>query len=211
MSIFYYTDTNKLHPQSIIVATEFIYLAINCFFGYILQYYSISYVGSHIVTTLRSNLFESYFQHEISYFDHENHSIGILTTNLADNTRLVHESSSETFANQLQAIFTCITGVYPNDLIINYYNQFFLSLSNLYPYLIVCLITGIVIGFSASWKITLVILATFPLNIGAASLRAKARLGQNPLGNAKTADGEETIDSHNGTLTAAFTHMRSVL
>ncbi len=40
------------------------------------------------------------------------------------------------------------------------------------------LVVGLVIGFSASWQISLVVIATFPLNIAAASMTMKARQGQ---------------------------------
>jgi ABC-type multidrug transport system fused ATPase/permease subunit len=40
------------------------------------------------------------------------------------------------------------------------------------------LLVGLVIGFTASWKITLVVLATFPINIAAGAMRMAERSGQ---------------------------------
>jgi ABC-type multidrug transport system fused ATPase/permease subunit len=40
------------------------------------------------------------------------------------------------------------------------------------------LIVGVVLGFTASWKISLVVIATFPLNIAAAAVQMEAWQGQ---------------------------------
>ena len=40
------------------------------------------------------------------------------------------------------------------------------------------LLVGLIIGFTASWKITLVVLATFPINIAAGAMRMAERSGQ---------------------------------
>ena len=40
------------------------------------------------------------------------------------------------------------------------------------------LLVGLGIGFNASWEISLVVLATFPLNIAAGMMQMRARTGQ---------------------------------
>jgi len=145
-SMFYLTDTNELRHESVIVAERFFMLGIDCLIGYTLLYFCVGLLGHRIVTKLRSDLFESFFRREIGFFDDEKNSVGALTTSLAEDTRLVHECTGETFANQLQALFT--------------------------------LLAGLLIGFTASWKITMVVLATFPLNIASAAIKMKDRSGQ---------------------------------
>jgi ATP-binding cassette subfamily B (MDR/TAP) protein 1 len=144
--MFYYTDTNALRVASVTVATRFIMLGIDCLIGYTLQYYCIAQVGQRISTVLRSEMFESFMRRDIGFYDEEENAVGALTTRLADDTRLVHEATGETFSNQLQAVFT--------------------------------LAVGLIIGFTASWKITLVVMATFPINIAAGAMRMAERSGQ---------------------------------
>ena len=63
------------------------------------------------------------------------------------------------------------------------------------------------IGFTASWKITLVVLATFPISIASSAVQMKTRSGQ-------TFDfksnSDEEIEDYNGALSSSFTHMRTV-
>lgn len=103
-------------------------------------------MGQRICAKLRSDIFESYIRRDVGFFDDERNAVGTLTTRLADDSRIIHEATGETFSNQLQAMFT--------------------------------LTVGLIIGFTASWQISLVVLATFPLNIVASAIKMKAREGQ---------------------------------
>ena len=44
-------------------------------------------------TELRSDMFESLMRREIAFFDDENHAVGTLTTQLADDARTVHQAT----------------------------------------------------------------------------------------------------------------------
>jgi ATP-binding cassette subfamily B (MDR/TAP) protein 1 len=80
------------------------------------------------------------------------------------------------------------------------------------------LAAGLIIGFTASWKITLVVIATFPINIVAGAMRMKERQGQkigDDDGKTKKKKGnqpqEQNAEAGEGALiSAAFTHMRTV-
>jgi len=62
---------------------------------------------------------------------------------------------------------------------------------------------GLVIAFNASWKIALVVLATFPLNIIASAIQMQTVAG--------TQHDTTTVDeSHAAVIASAFTHMRTV-
>lgn len=172
-NMFYLPNSSRLRDYSIVIAIRFILLGVDCLVGYTLQYYCIGRLGHKMVTQLRSDLFESIFRREIGYFDVEEHSVGVLTSSLAEDTRIVHESAGETLANQLQAIF--------------------------------CLITGLTLGFVGSWKIALVILATFPITIASAAIRMKERSGQSFFGNK---EGES--NGHAGAIATALINMRTV-
>jgi ATP-binding cassette, subfamily B (MDR/TAP), member 1 len=63
------------------------------------------------------------------------------------------------------------------------------------------LMVGLIIGFTASWQITLVVIATFPLNIIASAIRMKARTGQ--AFEVKSSLPKPTID-HGNLISAAL-------
>lgn len=129
---------------------------------------------------------------EIAFFDDVRNSVGVLTVRLADDPRLVHESTGETLANQLQAFVT--------------------------------LAVGLSISFSASWKITLVILACFPITVIAGAMRSqrtagdsgapqdeeKGKKGRRKRQAMKAMPGSESGSGPNGLIAASFTNIRTV-
>ena len=62
---------------------------------------------------------------------------------------------------------------------------------------------GLLIGLTASWKISLVVLATFPVNIAASAVQMEAIAGQQY-------DTENGGGEHTAIISSAFTHMRTV-
>ena len=193
-SIFFLKDTNKMRTDAGMNAQYFIMLGVCAFLGFIIQNYCVAQVGERITTVLRSDLFESILRREIAYFDDEKNSVGALTVRLADDPRLVHEATGETFANQLQAVCT--------------------------------LVIGLLIGFSATWKVSLVVLACFPVSVIAGALRTQRNQNggsdqtqtaedegkskkKKALG-AKAVMGSDVASGPSGVIAAAFTHMRTV-
>eukprot|EP01035_Chromulina_nebulosa_P018834 gene18834-24615_t len=65
------------------------------------------------------------------------------------------------------------------------------------------LLIGLGLGLSASWKIALVVLATFPINIAASAIQMQAIAGQQY-------DHKGSDASHGSIISTAFTHMRTV-
>ena len=51
---------------------------------------------------LRSDMFEAIMRREIGYFDREENAVGILTTRLSDDSRIVTKATGEALAKQLQ-------------------------------------------------------------------------------------------------------------
>ena len=66
------------------------------------------------------------------------------------------------------------------------------------------LIIGLALGLSASWKIALVVLATFPISIAASAVQMQAIAGQQY----DTDSGEG--GGHGAIISSAFNHMRTV-
>ena len=62
---------------------------------------------------LRSDMFEAIMRREIGYFDREENAVGILTTRLSDDSRIVTKATGEALAKQLQ-----VTKLYPHTELI---------------------------------------------------------------------------------------------
>jgi len=56
-------------------------------------------------------MFEAIMRRNIGFFDNEENNIGQLTTQLSDDSRIVHKAFGEALAKQLQAVFTLALGL----------------------------------------------------------------------------------------------------
>lgn len=142
---FFLSDPDEIRDRARLYAFLYIMLAGVAFFSSTAMFYGVIAVGEHVATEMRSTLFESYFHHSVAFFDDPAHSVGTLTTQLAEETRFVSKALGEGFARQLQALCT--------------------------------LLVALGLGFSASWRIAFIVLATFPLNIAASAVQMAAVAG----------------------------------
>ena len=195
-NIFFYKNTQLMRDEAANNSLYFVALGGLALFGFIIQNYCLAQVGEQVTTILRSDLFESILRRETAYFDDEKNSTGSLTARLADDPRLVHEATGETFAAQLQATCTLFIGLF--------------------------------IGFSATWKVSLVVLACFPVSVVAGMLRSrrhmtggsesaqndgkvrKGKRGRGRAPSAQTVPGKVSDGGPSGIIAAAFTHMRTI-
>ena len=85
------------------------------------------------------------------------------------------------------------------------------------------LLVGLLIGFSATWKVSLVVLACFPISVIAGALRSRRSMqggsdsakdedkkGKKKRGGAKALPGAGSDSGPGGLIAAAFTHMRTI-
>lgn len=172
LDIFYRVSADSIEAGGSTIAIYFVLLGIGCLLSNIAQFGGIAQVGERVTARIRSDLFESLMHRPVGFFDDPGNSSGVLTTQLSEDSRIIHKSSGEALAKQLQAFFT--------------------------------LAVGVVIGFTASWKIALVVLATFPVNIIAGAIQMQAVAGQQYDSKGK-ADNQ-----HNAALSTAFTNIRTV-
>jgi ATP-binding cassette subfamily B (MDR/TAP) protein 1 len=170
--MFYLDTANKIRHRASTLACYYILMAGVAFVSATLQFWGIAQVAERVTMKLRSEMFEAIVRREIGFFDKEENAIGILTTKLANDSRLVNKCTGEVLAKQLQASFT--------------------------------LIIGLALGLEASWKIALVVLATFPLSIVASAIQMAAISGQGGVG------GETENSGAGGVISTAFTNMRTV-
>eukprot|EP00604_Paraphysomonas_vestita_P002962 CAMPEP_0174820940 /NCGR_PEP_ID=MMETSP1107-20130205/5094_1 /TAXON_ID=36770 /ORGANISM="Paraphysomonas vestita, Strain GFlagA" /LENGTH=1282 /DNA_ID=CAMNT_0016037263 /DNA_START=383 /DNA_END=4231 /DNA_ORIENTATION=+ len=109
--IFYRVDPDAIEAGGSRVAIYFLLLAIGCVVSNVAQFGGIAQVGEKVSAKLRSDLFESFMHRRMAFYDDPNHSSGTLTTQLAEDSRIIHKSSSEAIAKQFQAFFTLAVGI----------------------------------------------------------------------------------------------------
>jgi ABC-type multidrug transport system fused ATPase/permease subunit len=172
--IFYRVDPSSIEDGGARVAIYFVLLAIGCVLSNVAQFGGVGQVGERVSATLRSDLFESFMHRSMAFYDSPENSSGTLTTQLAEDSRIIHKASSEAVAKQFQAFFT--------------------------------LAVGIILGFTASWKIAFVVLATFPLNVIAGAIQMQAVAGQQY----DTQGLGKTTSPHAALISTAFTNIRTV-
>lgn len=109
--IFYRVNPDAIESGGARVAIYFLLLGIGCVIGNIAQFGGIGQVGERVSATLRSDLFESFMHRRMAFYDDPSHSSGTLTTQLAEDSRIIQKSSSEAIAKQFQAFFTLAIGI----------------------------------------------------------------------------------------------------
>jgi ATP-binding cassette, subfamily B (MDR/TAP), member 1 len=109
--IFYRVDPSSIEDGGARVAIYFVLLAIGCVLSNVGQFGGVGQVGERVSATLRSDLFESFMHRSMAFYDDPDHSSGNLTTQLAEDSRIIHKASSEAIAKQFQAFFTLAVGI----------------------------------------------------------------------------------------------------
>lgn len=109
--IFYRVDPSSIEDGGSRVAVLFVLLAIGCVVSNVGQFGGVGQVGERVSATLRSDLFESFMHRSMAFYDDPEHSSGTLTTQLAEDSRIIHKASSEAVAKQFQAFFTLAVGI----------------------------------------------------------------------------------------------------
>lgn len=142
---FYLSDADEVEDRARLYAFLYIMLSGIAFTSSVAMYYGVIAVGEHVSMEMRSTLFESFFHHPIAFFDEPEHSVGTLTAQLSDETRLISKALGESFARQLQAMCT--------------------------------LLVALGLGFSSSWQIAFIVVASFPLTIAAGVVQMSAMRG----------------------------------
>jgi ATP-binding cassette, subfamily B (MDR/TAP), member 1 len=111
MDIFYRVEPSSIEEGGARVAIYFVLLAAGCVISNVGQFGGVGQVGERVSATLRSDLFESFMHRSMAFYDDPAHSSGNLTTQLAEDSRIIHKASSEAVAKQFQAFFTLAVGI----------------------------------------------------------------------------------------------------
>ncbi|KAI8149540.1 p-glycoprotein [Fennellomyces sp. T-0311] len=89
----------------------FLVFAIIAFFGYGFQSWMFELVDSRYTARLRAMLLRSYMKQEIGYYDHEDNSVGALTSKLAVDTKNMNEMVTKVPGDIMQIISTTVCGL----------------------------------------------------------------------------------------------------
>lgn len=142
----YDEDPESIERKGARVGVVFALLGIVCIVSCTCEYWGVAHVGERLSARIRSSLFESLMHRGVGFYDTEEHSSGTLSTQLADDSRLMHKATGEALAKQIQAVFS--------------------------------LVFAFIISFVASWKIALVTLGVFPLNVIGSTIQMEELSGQ---------------------------------
>eukprot|EP01041_Mallomonas_annulata_P010883 gene10883-22722_t len=104
----FYGSASHLRNQITEFALYFVLLGVVIIVASTLQYWGIGKIGERVIMTLRSNMFESILRRDISYLDKTENSVGTLTTQLEEDSRLVAKVTGDSAAKQIQAIFVLV-------------------------------------------------------------------------------------------------------
>jgi len=168
--VLYEEDARDVSKGGEIMGIYFCLVGVACLLGCTLEFWGMAHIGEKLSVKVRSALFESLMHRGAGFFDREENGSGSLTTQLAEDSRLMHKATGEALAKQIQALFT--------------------------------IVIAFVLGFTASWKIALVTLGTFPLNVIGGAVQMSAISGQSY--------DTEGVGGGSAQLGSAFTNMRTV-
>ncbi|ORX45112.1 P-loop containing nucleoside triphosphate hydrolase protein [Hesseltinella vesiculosa] len=89
----------------------FVILGIASFIGFATQVASFEVAGERYTKRLRSMVFRAYLRQETGFFDHEEHTVGALTSKLAIDAKNVNELITKTWPDLTQILVTLVTGL----------------------------------------------------------------------------------------------------
>ncbi len=71
---------------------------------------SFEVAGERYTKRLRGDIFRAFMKQEIGFYDHEDNSLGALTSKLAIDSKNVNELVTKTWGDITQIVVTAITG-----------------------------------------------------------------------------------------------------
>ncbi|CAO3594257.1 unnamed protein product [Absidia cylindrospora] len=149
LNIIMFVPPDQMAPGPVqganLYAFLFMIIGIAAFFGFSTQLLSFETAGEHYTRRLRGQIFKAYMNQETGFFDHEEHTVGALTSKLAIDAKNVNELVTKTWGDVTQI---CVTAI-----------------------------TGLVIAFTNSWTLTLIILCMAPFIMFATAYESKIHRG----------------------------------
>ncbi|KAG0749530.1 hypothetical protein G6F57_002450 [Rhizopus arrhizus] len=89
----------------------FVVLGVAAFIGFTCQVISFEVAGERYTKRLRGDIFRAFMKQEIGFYDHEDNSLGALTSKLAIDSKNVNELVTKTWGDITQIVVTAITGL----------------------------------------------------------------------------------------------------
>lgn len=111
MTVFYKFDTAELRSGALNWSYFFYAIAAFQFVVHMLQDYTFSVAGERLATRLRVDLFKAILRQDIGWFEKAENALGVLTSCLAADVKLIRLASGQSFAGYLQVISALLTGL----------------------------------------------------------------------------------------------------
>ena len=86
-------------------------VAVVTFFSSFLRKYGFQVLGFTVTQKVRKSLYVRILRKNIGWFDDRDHSSGVLTSVMAEDTSLVNGAGSESLAPTIEAMFAMIVGI----------------------------------------------------------------------------------------------------
>ncbi|CAM9430112.1 unnamed protein product, partial [Ascophyllum nodosum] len=110
-SNLYGTDADKIREMGEKWSLGFVALAIAAVVGHTSMSYGFSVAGERLTRRLREIAFKAILRHDVGWFDKDENSVGILTTNLEEDSAKVKFATGTNVAHKTQLTVTLLLGV----------------------------------------------------------------------------------------------------
>ena len=111
MTVFYKFDTTELRSGALHWSYFFYIIAGAQFIVYMAQQYTFQIAGERLATRLRVDLFKAMLRQDIGWFEKAENALGVLTSCLAADVKIVKLASGQSFAGYMQVLSALLTGL----------------------------------------------------------------------------------------------------
>lgn len=111
ISIWYVSDTTKLLERSLEYSYIFYGISVACMIGEGIQKGVFEMIGERLTKRMRGDLFRSILSKDITWFEDDTNAIGILTSRLSTDVKLVRLVTGQSIASALEATSALLTGI----------------------------------------------------------------------------------------------------
>lgn len=108
---WYVSDTDQMRDDSLTWSYLFYGIAVAAFLAEVIQKGVFEMVGERLCRRVRSDLFRSMLRQDITFFDDEKNSVGVLTSNLSTDVKFLRLVTGQAVAATIETFAALLTGI----------------------------------------------------------------------------------------------------
>merc|ERR1712226_274297 len=108
---WYVSDTDQMRDDSLTWSYLFYGIAVAAFLAEVIQKGVFEMVGERLCRRVRSDLFRSMLRQDITFFDDEKNSVGVLTSNLSSDVKFLRLVTGQAVAATIETFAALLTGI----------------------------------------------------------------------------------------------------